>query len=154
MRYPFATIAPLLAHMTAREVAELVDVQPDTVRAWRARGSTISEANADRLATHLHLHPAEVWPEWHADIQRACEHCGATFVPAINSPRIKYCTRTCRERAYNATRAAYKAAWVRERYWADAEFRAARIEAARRQHAECGPYKAAQARQSRRKKAA
>jgi hypothetical protein len=123
MRYPFATIAPLLAHMTAREVAEHVDVSDNAVRAWRARDSTITEENADRLATALHVHPAEIWPNWQADVTKPCERCSTRFVPG--KPWQRFCGASCRAAAYHATRRPRQAAAARAKYQSDPDARAA-----------------------------
>jgi len=123
MRYPFATIAPLLAHMTAREVAEHVDVSADAVRAWRLRGGSISEENADRLATALHIHPAEIWEDWQADVKRTCEHCAEPYVPG--KPWQRFCGAPCRFAAYKGTRRPRQAAALRAKYQTDADARAA-----------------------------
>lgn len=150
-RYPYAPIAPLLEHLTARQIGDLLGGVPaNTVQRWCARpSSTITERHADILATHLGAHPKRIWPEWHQDLERRCAHCDSVFVPRPHGTRAKYCSRRCREAVYNAERRQYKADWARDRYQNDPEYRARKIEAARRLHAECGDYKAAQQRRAR-----
>lgn len=149
-RYPYAPIAPLLEHLTARQIGELIDTPTPTIQRWRARPvSTIPEETADALATRLGVHPATVWDDWTDADTRPCAHCDTVFVPRPHGTRAKYCSRRCREAVYNAERRRYKADWARDRYQNDPEYRARKIEAARRLHAECGDYKAAQQRRAR-----
>ena len=138
MRYPFATIAPLLGSRSSSEVARLAGVQQRSVARWRQDGATISEEHADRLATALHVHPSEVWADWQDDLKRPCAECGEAFLPAYMQPRQRFCGKRCRQRE-----------WARRTYQTDEEFRARRIDAARQYHAEYGDYKAAQTRRTR-----
>lgn len=39
------------------------------VQRWRTRGLTVWQA--DRVATHLGVHPCAIWPEWGADVEVA-----------------------------------------------------------------------------------
>lgn len=96
-RYPFAAIAPLLADLTAAEVASLAGVTTRTVVRWRHDGGTIAELDADQLATALHVHPTEVWADWYADVMKPCAECSTPFVP--RSRTHKYCERICERRA-------------------------------------------------------
>lgn len=123
MRYPFATIAPLLAHMTAREVGDALGLHSTTIRAWRLRDSDITEDHADALATMLHMHPSEIWSDWQADTTKPCEHCGEPYVPG--KPWQRFCAAECRTAAYNDTRRPRQAKALREKYQTDPDARAA-----------------------------
>lgn len=121
-RYPFAAIAPLVADMTAAEVADAAHVTTRTVVRWRG-GATIEETHADRLATALHRHPAEIWDDWHADVTRTCDHCETVFVPVKSWQR--FCGVECRHAAYVEKRRPKQAAALRVKYQTDADARAA-----------------------------
>jgi len=136
MRYPFAPIEPLLAHMTAAEIADIIGVKPGTVRVCRARGSSLSEQSADLLATALHIHPAEIWPDWQADLFQPCAACSTPFVP--NKPWQRFCSTPCRWATRDKAR---RAETERERYWRDEQKRERKRAAAAEYTAEVGRIK-------------
>jgi hypothetical protein len=128
VRYPFA---PVDAHK--------LGVSPDTLRKWRERG--MDETNADRIATALGLHPWQLWPEMlavaTAPVMSECAHpdCLVEFVLTRSDKR--FCSARCRNR--NPERMARQreraAAYARNRYATDSEYRAAQL-AYRRAYAE------------------
>lgn len=145
-RYPFSTIAPLLADMTTSDVAQVAGVSVACVGGWRRRDSdaTITEDQADRLATHLAMHPAEIWPEWQADITGVCDDCGSRFVRVRRDQR--FCSTPCRIRCHNREYATAKRESRRRRYRQDPAARERYKQNRRRYYAENGEYERARER--------
>lgn len=132
-RYPSSAIAPLLGSVTARTIAATLGVDMRTAVRWRNENVGITEEQADVLATLVGVNPACVWPDWHVDLERACERCGETYVPVINSPRLKYCSRKCQQKACDDSpeRRAYMAEWQRRKYQENEAAREAKKKASR-----------------------
>lgn len=128
MRYPFD---PIDVHRGDTEISVLADkigVAHSTIQKWRDRG--MEEHNADRVATALGLHPWQLWPEMlavaTAPVMRECEHpdCFEEFILTRSDKR--FCSARCRERAPEraARHRERSAAYARERYRSDPEYRA------------------------------
>lgn len=127
-RFPFAAVAPMVADLTARQIAEIVDAKVNTVQRWRSVGvATIPETTAERLALWLDVYPETIWPDWFDDITRTCAECPATFVVDDKQPLRRYCSRTCQQRA-----------WHREKYRTDPEHRERKKAAVARYDADAG----------------
>lgn len=130
MRYSFDPVDAHRGDTELSAIAERIGVSRETMQTWRKRG--MSEANADRCASALGLHPNQLWPEMcaahAAEVTRECEHpdCLEDFVLTRSDRR--FCSARCRDRARNAK----KAAAARERYATDPEWRERKLARRRR----------------------
>lgn len=123
-RYP---LEPFLS-LTGWTLSQVQDVVACNGSEWRKRKAEgVTELTADRIACAAGLHPHAIWPEMldHAlaDVSKACEECGAMFVPPPKVPYKRFCERTCQAR--NA---------ARRRYHADPDNRAKMQARARQYH--------------------
>lgn len=139
-RYP---IEPLLAILEARGLTtnhhRILGVSSQGYRVILRSG--VTEAAADRAATALGLHPAELWPDWLSELEPSsrCEECRQPFVPNVHNQR--FCSRKCRIRvkARNHQRRRYQ----RDPAWAEKQ-----REKSRRYYEEAGDYVRARQRRS------
>lgn len=111
-RFP---LAPLL-EVTGLTMAQLnarIRMGGDTYRRVQTEG--LSELVADRWATRLGLHPAEVWTDWFDQPRVECAErdCTETFVPTRKGHR--FCSTRCQTR--NANRAYSKRRWANDPKW-------------------------------------
>lgn len=113
----------------ADELAERLGVHPRTVSRWR--GLLLDDMRADRWATALGLHPANVWPDWGDPeiIGRTCDQCGAAFFPYQTTNR--FCSGPCRWTWRNEARREHRAKLERQRYRASEAKRVRRRETAK-----------------------
>lgn len=70
------TLAPVLAKLSASELARRLDTHVTTVRRWNTAGG-VDEYTADLIAVAvLGVHPSELWPEWlESTAETACRRC-------------------------------------------------------------------------------
>lgn len=123
-RYPFADLVTV-SRFTWTQIQKRGNVSGREIMRYRNEG--MSPIVASRLANVCGLHPCEVWPSWFDDTVedsgRACQECGARFLP--NAPNQRYCSAPCKKRANGRT-------YARRRYHRDPEW-AERTRARRRQ---------------------
>lgn len=62
-RYPLADLYRLIGPVSLEELADRTGVCSRSISRWHETGA-IPESAADRVATALSLHVANVWPEW------------------------------------------------------------------------------------------
>lgn len=96
-RYPLADLLEA-AGMTLSEFRQVQPMSGSTYR--NALDLGLTEDQADRWATKVGRHPAEVWPGWMDDqirgCERDCEECATPFIPKRKDAR--FCSFTCRRR--------------------------------------------------------
>jgi hypothetical protein len=63
VRFPLGPLEELTDTTSNVDLARCCGVNPDVISRWRAAGG-VPERTADRIATHLSLHPALIWPDW------------------------------------------------------------------------------------------
>jgi hypothetical protein len=86
--------------MTPHSACEFLGVNGS--REYQYRRDGVSDTVAERFALRVGLHPFTVWPEMAdariGELERACEDCGAKFIP-YRASRDRYCSRDCGRRA-------------------------------------------------------
>ena len=123
------------ACVSPTDIAETLGVSRSTVQKWRSGQLGLSQKMAERCAATLGLLDHEVWPELLedaiAEVQRACETCGAVFVLTRSDKR--FCSANCRNRsaAAMAKQRERSRVYARERYASDPEYREAKRRAVR-----------------------
>lgn len=61
---PLLAIVPTVDEDTDVSIGDLLGVSDRTIARWRCGTVKVTEANADRAACRLGLHPANIWPEY------------------------------------------------------------------------------------------
>lgn len=131
-RYPFAPIDAQLCGTEISVLADKLGVAHGTVQKWRERG--MEEHNADRCATALGFHPWELWPEMlavaTAPVMRECENPGCIEEFILTRSDKRFCSEACRNRAPErmARQRERSAAYARQRYHSDPDYRARKLE--------------------------
>lgn len=120
--YPFAA---LLEHMAVspRQAQVILSSSGEAMKRYTERGLTAEQA--DRLACRAGFHPAEVWPSWWEDAERAAyqEFRARKNETARRLYRASDKAEAKREkrRQYYAEAAEYERSASRRRYWSDPE---------------------------------
>jgi hypothetical protein len=69
-----APVMQRLRGLTDREAGDLLGFNHQTILRWRA-GQRLTTENADKVATALGLHPANLWLGWHDNVTKRCPRC-------------------------------------------------------------------------------
>jgi hypothetical protein len=62
--FPFGPVDAQVAHLSSRDVAELIGCESSCVRHWRRGARLLTVAKADAFACALGLHPLLLWPDF------------------------------------------------------------------------------------------
>lgn len=84
--YPPASVGAASQRPDYVPITRLLGVEHNTLNRWRRNGLTTMKA--DKIATALGFHPAELWPSWSDDaaLEPCCRWCGEPL-----SEGVLYC---------------------------------------------------------------
>ena len=63
-KYPAHQLLQHHPNHSARQLAQIFNVDHHTIQRWRNQHTTINQWDADRHAIKLGKHPSEIWTNW------------------------------------------------------------------------------------------